>query len=113
LTDPIGLGLENFDSIGRFRELDNGAVIDPSGELGNDPFETARELGALIRDHPDFAPCLVRTLSRYATGRLETEGEEAILDNLSGRFAASGHLVRPLMIDIVMSPMFRSAGQPQ
>lgn len=33
LTDPIGLGLENFDAIGSWRTLDHGAEIDPRGEL--------------------------------------------------------------------------------
>ena len=113
LTDPIGLGLENFDSVGRFRELDNGAVIDPSGEVDNVAFGDARELGEAIRDHPSFSPCLVRTLTRYATGRVETGDERALLDVLSARFAAGGHQVRPLLIEIVMSPMFRNAGTPK
>jgi hypothetical protein len=32
LTDPIGLGFENFDGIGKWRPTENDAVIDPSGE---------------------------------------------------------------------------------
>ncbi|MCA9544966.1 MAG: DUF1592 domain-containing protein, partial [Myxococcales bacterium] len=33
IMDPIGLGLEQFDGVGRFRTTENGGVIDPSGEL--------------------------------------------------------------------------------
>ena len=33
LLDPIGFALENYDAIGRFRELDNGQPIDASGQL--------------------------------------------------------------------------------
>ena len=31
--DPIGLALENFDAVGRWRAMDSGAKIDASGEL--------------------------------------------------------------------------------
>jgi len=31
--DPLGLGLENFDAIGRWREKEHGQPIDASGEL--------------------------------------------------------------------------------
>ena len=33
LMDPIGLAFENFDAIGRWREKDDGQVIDPSGVI--------------------------------------------------------------------------------
>ena len=31
LTDPIGLGMENYDGIGQYRTHENGAPIDASG----------------------------------------------------------------------------------
>ena len=35
LMDPIGLGFENYDGIGRWRTEENGLPVDPSGELPN------------------------------------------------------------------------------
>ena len=35
LMDPIGFALENFDAIGRWRTVDNGAAIDASAQLAD------------------------------------------------------------------------------
>ena len=35
VMDPLGLALENFDAVGRWRTADAGVTIDASGELGN------------------------------------------------------------------------------
>lgn len=111
--DPLGLGLENYDAIGRYRTLDHGALIDPAGDLDGVPFSDAAGLGRAIREHPGFAPCVVKTFARYALGRLEVPGETAALNTLNARFAAHGYRVRPLLLELVMSPLFRRAGAPR
>ena len=113
LTDPIGLGLENFDGIARFRETDSGAVIDPSGDLDGQPFSDMRELGAAIRNHPGFAPCMVETLAHYGMGRVATSSERAWMDTLASRFEVHGFRMKRLMMEFVMSPLFNEVGLPQ
>lgn len=76
--DPIGLGLENFDGIGRWRDTENGAVIDASGDLDGVAFADAWELAAAVRDHEDLGPCFTRTLYAYGTGHAVLDGEEAL-----------------------------------
>ena len=112
MTDPIGLGLENFDGVGRYRLLDNGHMIDPTGDLDGTDFLNARELGAAVASHPDYLRCLVRTMTRYATGRVETKKElETHITTLTNRFISQGSQVQGLALDIVLSPMFRRAGE--
>ena len=111
LVDPIGLGLENFDALGRWRDTDNGAMIDPSGELDGAAFLTPDALGAAVRDHEDFAPCVVKTTLRYALGRRASFGERGVRNELEARFARSGYRVKPLLLEVVMSPMFRLPGE--
>lgn len=114
LTDPIGLGLENFDGMGVWRDLDNSVTIDASGEIDGVAFERPAELSRAIRDHPNFSPCLVQTMVRYATGAIEPTEAEAALDLLSDRFAEPhGHRARTLILELVMSPMFRRVGAPE
>ncbi|MEE2789544.1 MAG: DUF1592 domain-containing protein [Myxococcota bacterium] len=110
LTDPIGLGLENFDGIGRYRETEYGTTIDPAGKLDGQAFENAVELGERIRNHHDFAPCIVKVLSRYAIGRTEGGDESDWLDVLTERFQHHGYQLKPLILELVMSPLFRSNG---
>lgn len=110
--DPIGLGFENFDGLGKYRKTEAGAVIDPSGDLDGVAFGGPVELGDAIANHPMLAPCLVRNLYRYAAGHVEEAGELATLDTLSRLFTDQGHRVKPLLVAIVTSPAFRTASEP-
>ncbi len=111
-TDPIGLGLEQFDGIGRSRTKENGVVIDPSGALDGAAFAGPEALGQVIRDQRGFAPCIVRKAFQYATG-VPTDGSEVdTLDALLGRFIATGYRMKPLLAAIASSPAFRSFGAP-
>ena len=113
LLDPIGLGLENFDGLGRYRVLDNGVTIDPTGILDTVEFDSPRELGAAIGDHRNFPRCAVRTLGRYATGREESEEEAALLAVLTERFEHHEYGFKALVLEMIMSPLFRTAGTPK
>ncbi|MBN1209689.1 MAG: DUF1592 domain-containing protein [Myxococcaceae bacterium] len=110
MMDPIGLGLENYDPVGRFRVTDNGATIDPVSsfdQLGT--FQTPRQLGQLLRQHERTIPCLVRNLFRAATGHVEVEGETAPLLAMESAFTASGYRMRELLVEIASSDAFRFA----
>lgn len=109
LTDPIGLGLEPFDGIGKFRKTENGATIDASGDLDGEAFRDAAELGQAFRNHPRLAPCLVETLYRYAVGREIAGTERGLMNRLTQDFRASGHRVPALLRAIALSEGFRTA----
>ena len=113
ITDPIGLGLENFDGIGRWRETENGATIDPSGDLDGSTFTDFVGLSEAIAYHPDLATCLSETLLRYGTGSALDEGiEELALWHAEG-FTESGYRVLPHMREIALSPAFSRVGAIQ
>ena len=111
--DPIGLGLENFDGIGAFRTSEVGQTIDASGELDGVAFRDARELATALKNHPDFAACVTRSVFRFATGHVETPGEEPAVLDLSRNVAADGYRFRSLLLGLVMSPSFRFTGAPE
>lgn len=113
LMDPIGLGLENFDGVGRWRTEENGATIDPSGELDGTSFDDAWDLGEVLSKHDDFGPCVNRTLYRYATGRSEAEGEEPLMDWHADGLKESGYRLKFLIRDVAMGPAFRVVGEVQ
>jgi len=109
LIDPIGLSLENFDSLGGFRSTENGQAIDASGELDGTKFTNAIGLGQAIHDHPATPVCLVDRIYSYALGRTPTKSEAAwIRGDLVKDFAADGYRLAPLLKRIVTSePFFR------
>lgn len=106
LMDPIGLGLENFDGLGRFRAEDNGARIDASGDLDGTPFADGYELAEALRNHPRLPSCLVRHLYAYAVGDEASGAENMTVNGLTDRFAAQGYRVKALLHDIATSAAF-------
>ena len=113
LTDPIGLALESFDAVGMFRDDENGAQIDTSGELDGISYDDAVGMGQALRDNPALGPCLVRSLFRYAVGRNPEAGEEALLEYLDERFASSSYRVTELMREVALSDGFRTTSGPR
>ena len=69
--DPIGLGLENFDGIGRYRTMEAGKAIDSAGELPDGTkFSGATELAAILtKPERGFEACIARELLTYMVGR--------------------------------------------
>jgi hypothetical protein len=106
--DPLGLGMEDFDQYGRFRSTyETGQAVDSGGDLDGAPFSGAKALGALLAADPRVTACLVKQLYRYGSARLETEGEEPVLNALDSAFAAGGYQLRPLLLELVGSDGFR------
>jgi hypothetical protein len=108
--DPLGLGLEPFDAMGRFRRVDNGVPIDSSGRLDGMDFRDFLELTRRLREHPDAGPCMVTHLYRYATGHVETDPELGELDRLSAVAETHGQRLREILYAIATSEGFRRAG---
>ncbi|RME22473.1 MAG: DUF1588 domain-containing protein, partial [Deltaproteobacteria bacterium] len=109
LTDPIGLGLENFDGLGVYREYENGARIDASGDLDGDAYDDAWGLARAVRDAPDFPPCMAQTLFTYAAGHRPALGELDLVDWYAARFAERGYSMTSLLREIALSEGFRTA----
>ena len=112
--DPLGLGLENFDAIGRWRDTDDGFEIDATGQLASgEEFSGVRELRTILGEKRRlFYRCLTKKLLIYALGRgieyTDTPAIEAIVDSMiaaespekRGRFST-------MLIGIVESPQFQ------
>ena len=111
LIDGIGLGMEGYDGIGAFREIQNGLPVDQSGELvGTDvdgPFEGAVELAHQLAESEQVRECVSRQWFRYAFGRYESIDDDCSLELLSTQFAASDGDVRDLLLTLVTTDPFR------
>jgi hypothetical protein len=118
LMDPIGLGLENFDAIGVYRDMDAGKPIDANGQLpSGETFVGAKELAARVAAKPEFARCAARKLYSYALGRppVETAGHMDVptLDSLAQGLTANNFTFAQLADAIITSPTFTSRrGEP-
>jgi hypothetical protein len=113
LTDPIGLGFEQFDGIGQFRVAEQGAVIDVSGDLDGNQFTDAKSLAQAMRDSPAVPACLTNQLYSYATGRAPERNEREFVRYLETEFAESGYSLKTLLRDIATSDAFYVVSQPK
>lgn len=107
LMDPIGLAMENFDSVGAYRTSDNNAPIDATGVLDGVAFKDQASLGTALRNHPDAASCFVSKLYQQAQGRAPIAVDGPVLANLSKQFDQNGHRADQLLLDIASSDAYR------
>lgn len=115
ITDPMGLALENFDGAGRYREMENGAQIDTSGELDGKKFDDVNGLAQALHDNPALPRCLVQRLHSFGTGGPTTNADRPLLNYLNERFAAQGYKVPDLMRTIALNfalPLSGKAAPP-
>ncbi len=107
ITDPMGLSLEVFDGAGRYREQENGVVLDISGELDGALYEDVAGLTRAMRNHRKLPYCLVNRLYAYGTGGPVTlRYDRDILAHFVERFAAHGYKVPDLLREIALSEAF-------
>jgi hypothetical protein len=115
LIDPLGLSLESFDEVGRFRSEVDGEPVDSSGEiaLGSDldgAFAEGRELFERLGDSHDVRACFAQKFFVYGVAREATAQDACALEPIQARFVDSGDL-RQLIVDIVESDAFLVRGE--
>lgn len=111
LMDPIGLGLENFDWMGRWRDKDDdGSPVDASGALpSGEKFNGPLELRALLmKRKEEFSRQITSKLLGYALGRGLQDGDQCTVQKLMDTMAKNGYQTRTLIRDIVLSTPFRN-----
>ena len=70
--DPLGFGLENFDAIGKYRQRENGELIDASGEMPDgSKFKGVYELKKYIlsKKKKEFITNISKRLLAFSLGR--------------------------------------------
>lgn len=108
ITDPIGLGMENYTAVGQFRTTENGAPIDSSGSFDGKPFKDLLELEKELAQSPALPNCLVQRTYEYGIGRQIAAGEREWVKDLDARFAHQQYQFPALVRDIAISTAFRS-----
>ena len=112
LMDPMGFGMEDFDTVGLYRTLDGTKPVDATGDLTGDgldgsTFNGLAELGAALRKQPVLGPCLVSKLYAEAQGRPASELDRAALNGLVESFVGSQNRMDQLLLSLVASDSFR------
>jgi hypothetical protein len=108
--DPLGLSLENFNALGRWRDKERGQPIDASGQLiTGEKFTSIQELKHVLvhQRQRDFYRCLSEKLLTYALGRgLGYDDVEAV-DKLVERLESKSGNATELLLGVVDSVPFQ------
>ncbi|MEM1084799.1 MAG: DUF1592 domain-containing protein [Verrucomicrobiota bacterium] len=108
--DPIGLGLENFDAIGRFRREEHGKPIDSAGQLvTGEKFANVAELKEILANsrREDFYRCLAEKMLTYAIGRGVEYYDATTIQQLVDRLEEKDGSLRELIYGVVESAPFQ------
>jgi hypothetical protein len=121
LIDGLGLAMENYDGIGRFRteEAVKGGgppkPIDAKGTvpLPSDPdtvltFNNLIDLVDQLATKPDVYSCFASQYLDYATGRRPGELHDCEKQLVTDKFVKSNYNVDSLVLGVIESPSFTS-----
>ncbi len=106
--DPLGLGFENFDAVGKWRDRDGKLPVDASGELpGGKKFQGPIELIKLLKQRKiDFRRCLVEKMLTYALGRGLEYYDRCAVDTITQNMDKDGNRFSRMVLEIVQSQPF-------
>jgi hypothetical protein len=111
LFDPIGLAMENFDAVGRWRIRDGGSLgvpIDASGELldGTKVDGVVSLRRALLRQPELFVDTVVEKMMTFALGRGVAASDMPAVRTIIRDAASREYRFSSLALGIVRSPSF-------
>ena len=109
--DPLGFSLENFDAVGKWRTVSDGAAIDPAASFPDGTrFEGIAGLRALMVGHKeDFVRTLSAKLLAYAIGRGLDYRDAPVVRRIARDAAPAGGSWSSIITGIVRSTPFGMA----
>lgn len=108
--DPIGLGLENFDALGRYRNTENGKPISTAGDLiTGERFSNVAALKEILADkrRQDLYRTVSEKLLTYAIGRGVEYYDSVTIDRLVGHLETHDGKLVELIHAITASAPFQ------
>ena len=108
MMDPLGLSLENFDAVGKWRTLgESSASIDASGVFPDGTtFQGASGLKQMLLQSDRFVPTITEKLLTYALGRGLEHYDMPAVRGIVRNAARDEYRFSSLITGIVQSPPF-------
>lgn len=108
LMDPLGLALENYDPIGRWRLKEvSGAPVDATGDLPDGTvLNGGRDMRRFVKNDPKLPACLTEHLLTYALGRGMSPADECAVREIAATAEVSGGRLSDYILSIVLSDHF-------
>ena len=113
--DAMGYTMENFDAIGKWRDLENGKTVNSNGRLGSgEEFNGAEDLKTFIvqKKSDAFLNCLAEKLLTYGIGRGMEYYDRKSIKEIVNKTKLKGSGFADLVVNVVKSKpfLFRRGG---
>ena len=112
VINPVGFAFEHYDTLGRWRDQDNGQAVDASGSFQDDSFVGAPEMMSKLAARSDVHRCVAKKWLRFAYGGGRVLDTDTILADTEAAFAAVDYSITELMVAIVTNPRFSTYAAP-
>jgi hypothetical protein len=108
IFEPLGLALENFDPVGKWRLLDSGNEIDPTGFAPDGTYlEGVESLRDLLSNYSgQFATVVTEKLLTYALGRGVEFEDMPMLRQIIEQAEQDEYRFSSLVMGVIQSPAF-------
>jgi hypothetical protein len=109
IFDPVGIALDNFDLVGKWRTQENGQTIDPVTEL-NDGTKLSGPVdvrNAIVARSELFTRTLTEKLLTYALGRRTGAQDIPLIRSIARDAARDGNRFSAIVLGIVKSAPFQ------
>ena len=108
--DPLGLGLESYDQLGRVRTLYENNPSKPivdGGDVDGKSFKGPKAMNDLITELPDFSRCMGERLTVYMLGKLPVAADIPYHESLSRKVNGKLPSFREMVLRTIGSKGFR------
>ena len=107
--DPLGLALENFNAIGKWRTSYGTLPVESQGELpdGRVLNGPAGLRDVLVEMHPEFVRTLIQKLLTYALGRGIEFYDQPVVRQIARQSAPDDYRWSDIVLGIVKSTPFQ------
>ena len=109
IMDPVGFSLENFDLVGKWRDLDGKTRIDPTAEMvDGTKLDGPASLRRALQDRSNmFVSVATEKLMTYATGRVVTPYDMPAVRKVIRDSANTNYRLSSLILGVVKSEPFQ------
>ena len=108
MFEPLGLAMENFDAVGKWRTEDVGSLIDATGVITDgtrlDGVQSLRDL--TVRNGDLFARVVTDKLLTYAIGRGLEDADMPLVRAIARTAAEDDYKFSALLMGVIESPAF-------
>lgn len=114
VMDPLGLALENFDAVGRWRTKELGGQIDTAGQLadGTKVSGPTELRDALMKRPAQFVGTMTEKMLTYALGRAVEPADMPVVRDITRQSERQNYKFSAVVLGIVKSTPFQMKKVP-